>query len=276
MTYFFQIFTDTIFLACIYTLVGTGFSLRYSITKYLDIGYSAYIALGCYMYLIFARYFDVATILATLLACALVAYFFEKYYFSKLEEKKSSPMIMMVASLGFMTLIQAIVAIVFTSDVQMLSTNISVYNWYGVSVTCTKIICVGFTFVFVILLNLFLLRTKVGSHIRAINDNKELAETAGIDVKKISIMVAIVSACTASLAGIFYGFENSVSPLMGMPLLLSGVTGSIIIGINNASKSWVGALLIALIQSLAIWFVGGEWKDLVTFGLLIITLWITF
>jgi branched-chain amino acid transport system permease protein len=272
MEYFLQIAVDTIVLASLYTLIGTGFSLRYSIVKYLDIGFAVYMTLGAYAYLVSSKYVGLYAFLYSILFSAVVAYLCERFYFAKLEDRKSSPMIMMIASLGFMTLVQAIIAILFTSNVQGLRTDISVYNVFGIAITDVKVVSILCAFVFVVLLNLILRRTKFGSHIRAINDNKSLAETTGIPVKKISLIIASISAGVATLAGILYGMDTSVDPLMGMSLLLSGVTASIIIDIQDAKKVYIGAIILAIIQNTVVWFLGGEWKDAIVFLLLIVIL----
>lgn len=272
MEYFLQIAVDTIVLASLYTLIGTGFSLRYSIVKYLDIGYAVYMTLGAYTYLVLSKYVGLYAVIFAIIFSAIVAYFCERFYFAKLEDRKSSPMIMMIASLGFMTLVQAIIAMIFTSNVQGLRTDISVFNIFGVAFTDVKVASILCAFVFVVLLHSILKRTKFGSHIRAINDNKALAETTGIPVKKISLIVASISAGIATLAGILYGMDTSVDPLMGMSLLLSGVTSAIIIDISDAKKVFIGALILAITQNAVVWYIGGEWKDAIVFLLLIIIL----
>jgi branched-chain amino acid transport system permease protein len=272
MEYFLQIAVDTIVLASLYTLIGAGFSLRYSIVKYLDIGYAVYMAVGAYAYLVLSKNFGLYAVIYAVLFSAIVAYFCERFYFAKLEARKSSPMIMMIASLGFMILLQAIIAMIFTSNVQGLRTDISVFNIFGIAITDVKVASVLCTFTFVVLLNFILKKTKFGAHIRAINDNKILAETAGIPVKKISLVVAAISAGIATLAGILYGMDTSIVPLMGMSLLLSGVTAAIITDIHDAKKVYVGGLILATIQNAVMWYIGGEWKDAVVFLLLIIIL----
>lgn len=272
MEYFLQIAVDTIVLASLYTLIGTGFSLRYSIVKYLDIGYAVYMTLGAYAYLVLSKYVGLYAIALAIIFSAIVAYFCERFYFSKLEDRKSSSMIMMIASLGFMTLVQAIIAMIFTSNVQGLRTDISVFNIFGVAFTDVKVASILSAFIFVVLLHLVLKKTKFGSHVRAINDNKALAETTGIPVKKISLIIASVSAGIATLAGILYGMDTSVDPLMGMSLLLSGVTAAIIIDISDAKKVFIGAMMLATFQNAVVWYIGGEWKDAIVFLLLIIIL----
>ncbi len=272
MEYFLQIAVDTVVLASLYTLIGAGFSLRYSIVKYLDIGYAVYMTVGAYAYLVISRYAGLYAVIFAILFSAIVAYFCEKFYFAKLEDRKSSPMIMMIASLGFMTLVQAIIAMIFTSNVQGLRNDISVFNVFGIAITDVKVASVLCAFIFVVILYLILKKTKFGSHIRAINDNKMLAETTGIPVKKISLIIASACAGIATLAGILYGMDTSVDPLMGMALLLSGVTAAIIIDVHDAKKVFIGALILASIQNAVVWYIGGEWKDAVVFLLLIIVL----
>lgn len=74
MEYFLQIAVDTIVLASLYTLIGTGFSLRYSIVKYLDIGFAVYLALGAYAYLVLSKYVGLYAVIYAILFSAIIAY----------------------------------------------------------------------------------------------------------------------------------------------------------------------------------------------------------
>jgi len=272
MVYFFQIAIDTLVLASVYTLIGTGFALRYSIAKYLDLGYGAHIAIGAYAYFLFSEYFGVVAILPAVIFSVTVAYASERFYFAKLEDKKSSPMVMMIASLGFMTLVQAIIAIFFTSSVQVLHTDASVIKIYDVVVTYIKIITIAVAFSAVILLNLVFTKTKFGKHLIAVSDNKDLAQTSGIPIKKLSIISASIAAGVAALSGILYGMDTIITPFIGLSLLLSGITAAILVNIQDPKKVYIGALILAVIQSLVIWFIGGMWKDAAVFLLLIVIL----
>ena len=56
---------------------------------------------------------------------------------------------------------------------------------------------------------------------------------------------------------------------MGMGLLLKGVIASIIGGVGNIYGGVLGAFLLGLVENLGIWKIPGEWKDAVSFLLLI-------
>ena len=161
---------------------------------------------------------------------------------------------------------------VCTSNTQGLRTGVAALDIFGVAVTDVTIISTVGALFFVFLLHIILKKTKCGVHIRAICDNKELAGTSGIPVKKISLIIASLSAGVAAFAGILYGLDTSVDPLMGMPLFLSGVTASIIVNTQNTQRVYIGAIILATIQNMVVWFLGAEWKDTVVFSLLIVLL----
>jgi branched-chain amino acid transport system permease protein len=61
---------------------------------------------------------------------------------------------------------------------------------------------------------------------------------------------------------------------MGMSLLLKGAIVAIISGLGGITYGIVGALVLAILENSAIWYIGGEWKDAVAFlALIIILLW---
>lgn len=58
-------------------------------------------------------------------------------------------------------------------------------------------------FLCVILITIFLKRTRLGTYIRAVGENSESVETAGISVKKIRLEALLISGAVAGLGGAF-------------------------------------------------------------------------
>ena len=274
MEYFLQIASNTLILASLYALLALGFNFIYSPNKFFDLSYAAYIALGAYIYFAIARAHlpTLATFVLSIIFTALFAIVVEKLLYEKLRMKKSSGAVMMIASLGVLTVVQAFIALLFTSNIQTLSATNDASVFFGIAITQVQIATILFALLAYSLTYILLTRTYLGVQVRAVSDNEELAITSRLPVAKIRLIATLVGASLGVIASILYGMDTSIAPTMGMQLLLKGVIVAIIGGLGSMMYGAIGAILLATIESLVIWYIGAEWKDAIAFFVLIIIL----
>ncbi len=115
-------------------------------------------------------------------------------------------------------------------------------------------------------------KTKFGVQLRAVSDNEELARASGINVLRVRRVGTIIASLIGATAGILYGMDTSIEPLMGLGLLLKGIIAAIVAGLGSITFGILGALLLATSENMAVWFISGEWKDAVAFLILILVL----
>ncbi|PIR77056.1 MAG: branched-chain amino acid ABC transporter permease, partial [Candidatus Magasanikbacteria bacterium CG10_big_fil_rev_8_21_14_0_10_38_6] len=108
--------------------------------------------------------------------------------------------------------------------------------------------------------------------VRAISEDEEMARIIGIDTNKIIGYVFFIGSAIAGFTGILVGFDVGIEPNMGLNLLLKGVIASIVGGIGNIYGGVLGAFLLGFVENLGIWKISGEWKDAISFALLIVFL----
>jgi len=274
MEYFLQIGLHTFVLASLYSIIAFGYNLLYSMNRFFDMTYAAYCVLGAYGYFVIAK-LGLGIPMTTLITFVVVgsfAYSCERFLYTKLRERKSTAIVLMVTSLGVLTIVQGIIAMIFTSNTQVLRFSNNIFHIGTVTVTDVQIV----TIVSALLLYgsawYVLQRTKFGTQIRAVSDNEELARAIGVDVAKIRRISTVLASCTSASVGILYGMDTSIDPLMGLGLLLKGIIAAIIAGLGSITYGIVGAVLLATSENMTVWFISGEWKDAVAFLILILVL----
>lgn len=123
------------------------------------------------------------------------------------------------------------------------------------------------------LLGLLLRHARLGKEMRAYADNPALAETSGIDTRRIITLTWALAGFLAGLAGILYAAAiGTFDPNFGITLLLSLFAAAILGGIGNAYGALVGGYVIGLSQEWATLFFNPRWKPAVGFAILILTL----
>ncbi len=273
-----QLILNSIIAGAIYTMIALGFNLIYGTVKFFDLGYGALTAVGGYAVFYFSKMLGLPVLLSVLLGvliAGLVGYLTEKIVYVKLRQKKASGMVLLVAALGVFTMLQAVLAIFFTSQFQTLSVNAGdqrVFDIAGGVITEIQAIILVTGLFIMFVLAWVLKKTRFGKAVRAISDDEEVSKVVGIDTTKIIGKVFFIGSAIAGLAGILVGFDTGIEPTMGMSLLLKGVIASIIGGIGNIYGGVVGAFFLGFIENFGIWKISGEWKDAIAFTVLLIFL----
>jgi neutral amino acid transport system permease protein len=120
---------------------------------------------------------------------------------------------------------------------------------------------------------LMLQRTKLGTAMRAVADNKDLAESSGIDVKRVILAVWILGGGLAAMGGVMQGLVvGGVQWDMGFRLLLLMFAGVIVGGIGTAYGAMVGGLLVGVTSEVSTFWFSVDLKLVFAFLILIVVL----
>ena len=191
-----------------------------------------------------------------------------------MRERARSPLVMLVATLGILLAITAFTTIIFQSAPRPLPDAFGSTPWKiaganikGFNVFTIGVALVGFVFL------LFLLKmTSFGKAVRAIGDDEEVSKVVGINTTVVIAVVFFIGAMYAAAAGVLSGHDTAIQPRMGLLLLLKGWIASVVGGIGNMYGAIVGGFVLGLIEQFGIWDLAGEWKDAISFVLLILFL----
>jgi len=270
-----QLILNSIIAGAIYTLVALGFNLIYGATKFFNLAHGLMAAIGGYAVFYFAKTLGLDVYVAIILGVALaglVGFGLNKFIYLPLRRRKASSMVLFVASLGAMTALQAVIAILFSSQFKTLSQNVGIQKLYtilgGVITQIQLVILLSASLVMAGLAAL-LYKTQFGRAVRAISDDEEVARIIGINTNKIIGYVFFTGSAIAGLTGILVGFDVGIDPKMGSSLLFKGVIASIVGGVGNIYGGVLGAFLLGFVENFGIWKISGEWKDAIAFALLI-------
>jgi branched-chain amino acid transport system permease protein len=278
MDTFFQLLLNGLSAGSLYALVAIGFNLIYGTTKFFNLTHGSMLTVGAYAVVFLADERGVSLGLAIAAGVALAGaagFAIEKTVYLPLRRRRASNMVLLVASLGALTAIQAAIAMLFTSEFRALANAgapSSTTVILGGAVTTTQIIIFFTALASAVGVWLLLRLTLLGKAITAVSDDEEVAAVVGIDTNRVIATVFVIGSGLAGLAGILLGLDNGVDPAMGLNLLLKGVIACIVGGIGSLPGAVLGAFVLGLIENFGIWKISGVWKDAIAFGVLIVFL----
>jgi len=276
MSLFAQLTVNGLIAGAIYALVATGFSLIFSTNKFVHFAHGASVVVSAYfLYLIFTLVgmpFYLSCIL-TILFAGLFGLVMYRLVYVPLQNRKASSVILLIASLGLMILFQNLIQLIFGSDMKLVKhMEINTINFMGMAITPLQVTIIIVSLILLVLLYLFMRKTKLGRNMRAVSDNKELASIIGINSRRIANFSFFIGSALAGLAGILIGLEQNITPTMGTNLMIKGFTGAIIGGIGSVPGAVLGSFLVGFAENYGVWMLPSGYKDAIAFALLIIFL----
>ncbi len=122
-------------------------------------------------------------------------------------------------------------------------------------------------------LTLFVKFTRLGTAMRATEQNQTAAALMGIHVDRVIALTFAIGGALAGAASVIYGlYINTVSFQMGFQNGLYAFTAAVLGGIGSIPGAVLGGLLIGLVRSLGSAYIGEKWTSALVFGILIIIL----
>jgi branched-chain amino acid transport system permease protein len=270
-----QIILNSFITGAIYSLIALGFNLNYWVTKFFNIAHGVFAVVGVYTVLLLYKMMGLnlyMSIPAGIGFAGITGLLSDKIIFRVLRKKEASSVVKLVASLGLFTAVQSLVAMVFDSDFKILTSTFQTqrsFSVFGGVITDIHIFIMMSVTAILIILTFVLNKTKFGKSVKAIGDDEEVAKIIGINTDRVIGYVFLIGSAIAGIGGILVGFDTGLMPTMGMGLLLKGAIASIVGGIGNIYGGVLGAFFLGFVENFGIWYIPGEWKDAIAFGLLI-------
>lgn len=272
-----QVLLNGIIVGGLYALMAIGFNLIFSSVRFFHLLYGMLAVFGIYLTRVFLLQelnFFLSMLLGALLV-GLLSLAIWQWLYKPLVKRKASSLVLMVTSFGALIVLQNIIALIWKNNTYSISITDTIqegYKFFGLSITFNQLVILLTSVILVVLLELFLNRTKYGMAIRAIGDNPELTTILGLKTNQIVLMVFFIGTFISSISGSLVALEIGVRPTYGLWLVLKAIIASIIGGIGSIRGAMMGGLLLGIVENIGIYYLGGGWQHTTAFLLLTIFL----
>jgi branched-chain amino acid transport system permease protein len=135
-----------------------------------------------------------------------------------------------------------------------------------------RLMAFGVAIVLTVGMWLFLLHSRLGRAIRATAQNLVAARLYGVEPRHLYAMTFGIGIGLAGAAGGLYGTVSQINPYIGATLTAKCFAIAIIGGLDNPLGVIVGGLVLGIIESLAVLYIGATFADVASFGVLVLVL----
>jgi neutral amino acid transport system permease protein len=263
-------------LGAIYALGAVGLTLVYGILKLVNFAQGDFLTFGAYMGYLVNVTWGLPLALAIPFAMATTALLgvgFEVILWRPLRARGARLLQLLLTSIGLALVIRSAIQYVWSTDVRVLDVNTtSTVTLLGLRIGRMQLIVIGIGFVVITATGVMLSRALLGKRMRALADNLDLAETAGINTRRVIIYTWIFAGALAGLAGVLDASVTALSPNFGFDLLLPIFAAVILGGIGDAYGALAGGMLLGIVTEWSTLFIDAKWKIAVGFVALIVAL----
>jgi neutral amino acid transport system permease protein len=261
----------------IYALGAIGLTLVYGILKLVNFAHGDYLTFGAYMaYLVTVSPWHVPFALGVVFAmatAALMAVAFELVLWRPMRARQAGLLQLLLASIGLALVIRSVIQYFWSTEIRVLDVNTTAtVTFLGLRIGRMQLIVIGIGFVALTMVGLMLRETLLGKRMRALADNIDLAETAGINTGRVILYTWLLAGALAGLAGVLDASVTSLSPNFGFDLLLPIFAAVILGGIGDAYGALAGGMLLGLVTEWSTLFIDAKWKIGVGFAALLLAL----
>jgi neutral amino acid transport system permease protein len=270
-----QSFASGLRLGLLIALASIGLSLVYGTTGLSNFAHAEQVTLGGMLGYTFAGVLHWNLFIAavvTVAICALTGYLQDKLIWGPLRKRGLGLNQLMIVTIGLSIALEYVYQY-FYGGAPVAMTGAIQLNTGPLYMTPISYISMLIAIIVLVLVGLFLLRTRIGRATRAVSDNRALAAASGIDVDRIIRLVWIISTALAGLAGVLYSLvQGGMQWDTGLQLLLLMFAAVTLGGLGTAFGALIGSMIIGIVVEMSSLVLSADLKYATALVILILVL----
>jgi branched-chain amino acid transport system permease protein len=273
MAFFLEVFIGGLMAGMLYSLIALGFVLIYKASGVFNFAQGAMVLFAALAMARFSEWIpallgiqsklvgNVLGFLAAMLVMIALAWLIERLVLGKLVNQEGITLLM--ATLGITYFLDGFGQTLFGSSIYKIDVGMPKEPLFlfekmfqgGVLVSQEDLVAAGIAAALVVLLALFFQKTSTGRALRAVADDHQAAQSIGIPLNHIWVIVWSVAGFAALVAGVIWGsklgvqFSLSVLALKALPVVILG-------GLTSVPGAIIGGLIIGLGEKLSEVYIG--------------------
>ena len=273
-------------LGAVYALIALGYTMVYGILQLINFAHGEVYMLGAYLGIIVLGVLTAAGLPAyslalTIFISILVPMFFCAAYGAAIERVAYRPLRQavklapLISAVGVSIILQNFVMLTQGKEYKNLPPLLPSegFTFLGASVSPVQIFILIASILLMVVLNLFVAKTRMGKAMRATSQDRVMAGLVGININQVISVTFMIGSALAAVAGVmvtlYYGVVHF---FMGYLAGIKAFTAAVLGGIGSIPGAMLGGFMLGLIENFGASYISSVYKDAFAFLVLIITL----
>jgi len=273
-------------LGAVYALIALGYTMVYGILQLINFAHGEVYMLGAYLGIIVLGILTAAglpsyslaltlflTVLVSMLFCAAYGAAIERVAYRPL--RRAVKLAPLISAVGMSIILQNFVMLAQGKEYKNLPPLFSSegFTIFGAIVSPVQIFILSASLLLMIVLTLFIAKTRIGKAMRATSQDRVMAGLVGININQVISVTFMIGSALAAVAGVMVTLYYGVAHFfMGYLAGIKAFTAAVLGGIGSIPGAMLGGFMLGLIENFGASYVSSVYKDAFAFLILIITL----
>jgi branched-chain amino acid transport system permease protein len=288
---FIQQLINGLSLGSIYALIALGYTMVYGVLRFINFAHGDVFMVGAYTGFYAARWmngrfhtspsipFALAVLMISMVVCAIVGIVIERLAYAPLRNR--ARLTVLITAIGVSLFLEYGGQQFFGAGPEnfpQLMPNYAVLSTPSFTIMSNQLIVLGVTIALLIGLTFVVLKTKLGTAMRALSFNPTAASLMGINNNVVISFTFGLGSALAAAAGILWAVNYpSINPLMGLLPGVKAFVAAVLGGIGNIPGAALGGLILGVTETLVVGYsaklhIPPSYRDAVAFVVLIVIL----
>ena len=270
-----QILINGILLGGLYAIMALGLALVWGVLNIVNLSHGAFIMLGAYLSWYLYSWAGIDPFLGLSITAVLMFCLGYAVQRGLLNFVVRGPMFnTLLITFGLEVVLTYLAQLAFSADFRTINPSYAGNSipFGPIVIPQARLMAFGIAILLTVAMWIFLLRTRLGRAIRATAQNLVAARLYGVDPRHLYAVTFGIGIGLAGVAGGLYGTVSQINPYIGATLTAKCFAIAIIGGLDSPLGVIVGGIVLGLIESLAILYVGATFGDVASFGVLVLVL----
>jgi branched-chain amino acid transport system permease protein len=282
MTTFLQQLVNGLSLGSIYALIALGYTMVYGVLRLINFAHGDVYMVGAYVGYYLSRKMRgeepsilgaILVMLGSMLACALLGILIERLAYRPV--RREARLTLLITAIGVSLFIENVAQLLFGADPKFFPSLAPSADFIvaGVRLTSEQLTVIAVSFLLMLLLRFFILKTRTGKAMRAVSFSLDASKLMGISTDTIIAITFALGSALAAAAGVLIGMQiPKIDPLMGIIYGLKAFVAAVLGGIGSIPGAVLGGLLIGVSEVMVVGYLSSTYRDAIAFGILILVL----
>lgn len=264
-------------LGSIYALIALGYTMVYGIAKMLNFAHGDVIMVGAFAVFTAMMTFQLpvwASILIGILVCMILGIVIERVAYKPL--RGASPLSVLITAIGVSYLLQNLALLIFGSSARNFQSVVTLPAWQvnsQLSISGETMVTIIVTTVIMIVLTLFINKSKPGRAMLAVSEDRGAAQLMGINVNGTITLTFAIGSALAAVAGVLLcSLYPQISAYTGQMPGIKAFIAAVFGGIGSIPGAMIGGILLGIIENLSKAYISSQLSDVIVFAVLILML----
>jgi len=273
-------------LGAVYALIALGYTMVYGILQLINFAHGEVYMLGAYLgiivlgaltYLGLTAYSLPLALLVTVLVsmafCAMYGAVIERVAYRPL--RNATKLAPLISAVGVSIILQNFVMLAQGKEYKNLPPMLPSegFSIFGANVSPVQMFILGSSILLMIVLHLFVAKTRLGKAMRATSEDRVMAGLVGININQVISITFMIGSALAAVAGVMVTFYYGVVHFfMGYLAGIKAFTAAVLGGIGSIPGAMLGGFMLGLIENFGASYISSVYKDAFAFVVLIVTL----